>query len=131
MTPAEYRTAGFRMSLQMSQQIIDRAEAEVVSAYVDKIVPDLSPTDALYKEAVMTLAFMLLARRNVFVTRSGAKTKQSPEQSSDSDVWYNTMNLASDCDLTLKKLRALDGAVENAKVDDICGIYFSTNYWHS
>ncbi len=131
MTPEEYRNAGFRMSLQMSQKIIDRAEMEVVSSYITPIAPALLSTDTLYKRATMTLAYALMAKRNVFVTRAGAKMKQSPENSSDPEVWYNTENMNLDCHAVLMELKATEGAVKNAKIVDVIGIYFKTNFWHN
>lgn len=130
MTPEEYRNAGFRMSLQMSQKIIDRAETEVISAYITPIAPSLATTDTLYKRATMTLAYALMAKRNVFVTRAGAKMKQSPENSSDPEVWYQTDNMNLDCHAVLTELRSLTGAVKDAKIVDVIGIYFKTNFWH-
>lgn len=131
MTPADYKDAGFRMSLQMSQKIISRAETEVISSYITPIAPQLASTDSLYKRATMTLAFALMVKRNVFATRAGAKMKQSPENSSDPEIWYNTETVNMDCDAVLRELRALEGSVKDAKIVDVIGIYFKTNFWHN
>lgn len=131
MTPTDYRTAGFRVSMQIPQHLIDRFEKQVKSAYIDRIVPTMLATDELYKRAVMTLAFGLMVKRNLFATRAGAKMKQSPENSSDPDVWYSTETVNLDCHQVIEELRASNGAVKDAKVNDIIGIYFKTNFWHN
>lgn len=131
MTPTEYRNAGFRVSLQLSQDIIDRFETEVKTAYITPIVPNLATSDALYKRATMTLAFALMVKRNLFATRAGAKMKQSPENSSDPEVWYNTETVNIDCDAVIRELRSVQGAVKDAKIVDVIGIYFKTNFWHN
>lgn len=131
MTPAEYRSAGFRVSLQVPQKLLDRFEKQVVSAYIKPIVPAMTDTEELYKRATMTLAFGLMVKRNLFATRSGAKMKQSPENSSDPDVWYSTETVNFDCHQVLEELRQTEGAVKSAKVNDIIGIYFKTNFWHN
>ena len=131
MTPTDYRTAGFRMSLQVPQHILDRFEKQVQSAYIKRIVPNMANTDELYKRATMTLTFGLMVKRNLFATRSGAKMKQSPENSSDPDVWYSTETVNLDCHQVIEELRQTAGAVKGAKVNDIIGIYFKTNFWHN
>lgn len=131
MTPTDYRTAGFRMSLQIPQPVIDRLETEVQAAYITPIAPTLATTDDLYKRATMTLAFALMVKRNLFATRAGAKMKQSPENSSDPEVWYNTETINLDCDAVIRELRDAEGAVKDAKIVDVIGIYFKTNFWHN
>lgn len=131
MTPTEYRSAGFRVSLQVPQKLLDRFEKQVVSAYIKPIVPAMADTDELYMRATMTLAFGLMVKRNLFATRSGVKMKQSPENSSDPDVWYSTETVNFDCHQVLEELRHTEGAVKSAKVNDIIGIYFKTNFWHN
>lgn len=130
MTPTEYRNAGFRMSLQVPQEVINRFETEVKTSYINPIVPNMLATDDLYKRATMTLAFALMVKRNIFATRAGAKMKQSPENSSDPEVWYNTDNVNLDCYAVIEELRQSQGAVKDAKVVDVIGIYFRTNFWH-
>lgn len=131
MTPTEYRKAGFRVSLQVPQEVINRFEAEVQAAYITPIVPEMLTTDDLYKRATMTLAFALMVKRNLFATRAGAKLKQSPENSSDPEVWYNTDNVNLDCYAVIEELKQTEGAVKDAKVVDVIGIYFRTNFWHN
>lgn len=131
MTPTDYRTAGFRVSLQIPQPIIDRLEKQVKSAYIDRIVPNIDTESELYKRSLMTLTFGLMVKRNLFATRAGAKMKQSPENSSDPEVWYNTETINLDCDAVIRELRAAEGAVKDAKIVDVIGIYFKTNFWHN
>jgi hypothetical protein len=131
MTPTDYRTAGFRVSLQIPQPIIDRLEKQVKSAYIDRIVPNIDTESELYKRSLMTLTFGLMVKRNLFATRAGAKMKQSPENSSDPEVWYNTETINLDCDAVIRELRDAEGAVKDAKIVDVIGIYFKTNFWHN
>ncbi|MBQ1573107.1 MAG: hypothetical protein IIZ78_18400 [Clostridiales bacterium] len=131
MTPTEYRKAGYRVSLQVPQELINRLETEVQAAYITPIAPTLATTDDLYKRATMTLAFALMVKRNLFATRSGAKMKQSPENSSDPEVWYNTDNINLDCNAVIQELRKTQGAVKDAEFVDVIGIYFKTNFWHN
>ena len=46
MTAIEYQNAGFRVSQQVMQSEIDRAENDVKEAYIAKVAPGYSSTDA-------------------------------------------------------------------------------------
>lgn len=130
MVASDYKQNGFLLSTLIDQKIIDRAENDVILNYIQPICPELSPTDSLYKKAVMTLAFFLMCKRNnVFMTRSGAKEKDN-QFSNKSDAWNNLQNLATDCHFVIEELKKLDGANEKPKFIDICGIYFKTNFYH-
>ena len=130
MTPAEYQSAGFLLSSLINQKIIDRAENDIINAYILPICPNLPSTSDLYKKAVMTLSFMLMCKRaNVFMTRSGSKEKEN-QFSKDSDGWNNLQNLATDCHFIIEQLKSSEGANEKPKFIDICGIYFKTNFYH-
>ena len=73
MTKQEYQDAGFRLSLQVEQVDIDRAEREVTEAYCKPIAPDMDTTQEEYRKAVMNLAFLWILQHSIFGTRSGAK----------------------------------------------------------
>lgn len=130
MTKEWYQTNGYKLGLNFDQAQIDRAERDVVDAYVSRILPGADPDhDADVARCIADLAFLLLSRRNTFVTRSGAKEKTgvnsytvSPEAS--------LSEMASTCKLQLEKLAAKEGAVSGAKVRDICHIYFTSNFFH-
>lgn len=130
MTASEYKQNGFLLSTLMDQTIINRAETEVIDAYISPICPELNPLSPLYKKAVMTLAFMLMCKRDgVFLTRSGAKEKEN-QFSSKSEAWDNLQALATDCHFIIEELRRQENANKDAKITDICGIYFKTNFYH-
>ena len=124
MTAAEYIAKGFRVSGQVLQAEIDRAEREVVAAYIAKVAPAYSLTDADVKEAVMQLAVILLLQRHAVATRSGGKNKQSPNLSSDG--WPNQGDVEN-ADRLLRKVQTEKGLTSKL-VDDIAGIYFRTQF---
>lgn len=124
MTAQEYIAKGFRVSGQVLQTEIDRAEREVVAAYIDKVAPAYSLTDADVKEAVMQLAVILLLQRHAVATRSGGKNKQSPNLSSDG--WPNQGDVEN-ADRLLRKVQTEKGLTSKL-VDDIAGIYFRTQF---
>ena len=105
MTAQEYIAKGFRISGQVLQQEIDRAEREV-------------------KEAVMQLAVILLLQRHAVATRSGGKNKQSPNLSTDG--WPNQGDVEN-ADRLLRKVQTEKGLTSKL-VDDIAGIYFRTQF---
>lgn len=124
MTAQEYIAKGFRVSGQVLQAEIDRAEREVVAAYIAKVAPAYSLTDADVKEAVMQLAVILLLQRHAVATRSGGKNKQSPNLSTDG--WPNQGDVEN-ADRLLRKVQTEKGLTSKL-VDDIAGIYFRTQF---
>ena len=124
MTAAEYIAKGFRVSGQVLQTEIDRAEREVVAAYIAKVAPAYSLTDADVKEAVMQLAVILLLQRHAVATRSGGKNKQSPNLSTDG--WPNQGDVEN-ADRLLRKVQTEKGLTSKL-VDDIAGIYYRTQF---
>lgn len=129
MTPQEYTNKGFAVSLHIDQSIIDRAEADVRAAYVAPIVGESEQGEAVV-DAVANLAFMLMTQRNVFVTRSGAKEKTNAN-SRIAETWNTLQEMAHVCAMKIEALRNLPGANKTAKVNDICRLYFSTNFFNS
>lgn len=124
MTAQEYIAKGFRVSGQVLQTEIDRAEREVVEAYIAKVAPAYSLTDTAVKEAVMQLAVILLLQRHAVATRSGGKNKQSPNLSTDG--WPNQGDV-DNADRLLRKVQTVSGLTSKL-VDDIAGIYFRTQF---
>lgn len=130
MTPSDYRENGFQMSSLIDQKIINRAELDIIDAYIKPINPSLPNTDTVYKNTLMTLSFFLICKRtNVFATRSGSKEKKN-EFSEKSDGWDNLQALATDCHLALERLKMTNGANKEFVIKDICGIYYKTNFFH-
>ena len=124
MTAQEYIAKGFRVSGQVLQTEIERAEREVVEAYIAKVAPAYSLTDTAVKEAVMQLAVILLLQRHAVATRSGGKNKQSPNLSTDG--WPNQGDVEN-ADRLLRKVQTVSGLTSKL-VDDIAGIYFRTQF---
>ena len=132
MTPQDYIAAGYNVSSLIAQTAIDKAEADVMRAYIIPVYPTApeEPTNAVVKRCTMEFASLLLALRSIFVTRAGSKTKQT-EKSYTPTRAEILQQYASDCVAALNDLRALEGAYSGAKVNDICGVYFKSNYFNS
>lgn len=130
MSPSDYKQNGFLLSTLLDQTIINRAESDVIVNYIQPICPDLNPLSPLYKKAVMTLAFYLMCKRNnIFMTRSGAKTKDNQFSEPDQEGWKTVNNLVLDCHFIIEELKNQEGAIENPKINDIANIYFKSTYW--
>lgn len=128
MTPQEYANKGFAVSLHIDQSVIDRAEADVRAAYVTPIVGVNAQGEAV-NDAIANLAFMIMTQRNVFVTRSGAKEKTNAN-SRTVEAWETLQEMAHTCAMKIAALRELSGANKTAEVNDICRLYFKTNFFY-
>lgn len=124
MTAEQYRAAGYRVSLQVTQLEIDRAEADVLASYVSKVAPAYSTNDADVKAAVMQLAVILLLNRHAVATRSGGKTKETPQQSTNA---YASQGDVENADRLLRKVQTVAG-LPSKLVDDIAGIYYRNTF---
>ena len=76
MTANDYILAGYEMSKQVSEEVITKAERDVMSAYVIPIL-GAEATVEENKCDVMALAYCLLLRRNVVKTRFGSEIKNN------------------------------------------------------
>ena len=125
MTKQEYQDKGFRLSLQVEQADIDRAEKAVTDAYIAPLTDDR--TGELIVSAIMNFAFLWLMQHSLYNTRSGAKSVNitSSTTPSNDDV---LRQCAWDCHQSLQALREEVGKAD-VKVFDICRIYFTTNYF--
>lgn len=124
MTAQEYQAAGYRVSQQVMQSEIDRAEADVTAAYIAKVAPTFSSTDADVKAAVMQLTVILLTNRHAVATRSGGKTKDTPQLSQNA---YASQGDVDNADRLLRKVQTVAG-LPSKLVDDIAGIYYRNTY---
>lgn len=124
MTAQEYQAAGYRVSQQVMQSEIDRAEADVTAAYIAKVAPTFSSTDADVKAAVMQLAVILLTNRHAVATRSGGKTKDTPQLSQNA---YASQGDVDNADRLLRKVQTVAG-LPSKLVDDIAGIYYRNTF---
>ena len=124
MTAAQYQQAGYRVSLQVTQAEIERAEADVTTAYIAKVAPTYSLTDTDVIAAVMQLAAILLLNRHAVATRSGGKTKDTPQQSTNA---YASQGDVDNADRLLRKVQTV-GGLPSKLVDDIAGIYYRNTF---
>lgn len=130
MTKEWYKSQGYHIGLEGTQELIDRAEREVKAAYVLPILPNADfEHDDDVKECLANLAYMRLLQITLFVTRSGAKEKfgdHSNNASNDAKFYEQGRVAASSVD----KLRTMPGANVTAKVNDICQIFFKSNFFY-
>lgn len=127
MTKQWYIARGYKLSAQIEEGEIARAERDVTAAYVAPIIGTATiPTD-IREAAVGNLAFLLLLQRSVFATRAGAKVKTG-YNSTDASAWDVLQQEATACHLWLEELRKQPGVNADAEVTDICKIYFKTNF---
>ena len=129
MTKEWYKAQGYHVGLEGTQEMIDRAEREVKAAYIAPILPAADFEQADVMQCLADLAFMRLLQITLFVTRSGAKEKTgqySLNASADAKYAEQGRVAASAVD----RLRAMSGANATAKVDDICQIFFKSNFFY-
>lgn len=129
MTAQEYNALGYPVSLHIEQPIIDRAEADVHAAYIEPIAGTTHDSEQVVKDALAALSFLLMTQRNVFVTRSGAKEKTNAN-SRNADAWAGLQEQANTCAMRIDILREQPWANKRAGMNDICRIYFATNFYH-
>lgn len=127
MTKQWYMAHGYKLSAQIEESEIGRAERDVTAAYVSPIIGEATIPAEVCEAAVGNLAFLLLLQRSVFATRSGAKVKTG-YNSADASAWDILQQEAASCHLQLETLREQEGANADAEVTDICKIYFKTNF---
>lgn len=130
MTKEWYKSQGYHIGLEGTQEVIDRAEREVKVAYVDPILPNADYDNAGVKQCLADLAYMRMLQLTLFVTRSGAKEKfgdHSANASSDAKYYEQGMVAAQAVDA----LRAMSGANATAKVNDICHLFFKSNFFYN
>ena len=124
MTPEQYKDAGFKVSVQVAPKEIERAEADVTAAYIAKVAPTFSCTDADVVACVMQLAVILLLQRHAVATRSGGKTKNTPSLSENA---YPSQGDVENADRLLRKVQTLPG-LPSRLVDDIAHIYYRNEF---
>ena len=125
-----YRQNGYELSTLIDDATIERAERDITDAYITPIVGTETVDKTIVERAVGSLAFLLILQRTIFATRAGAKTKTG-YNSQDADAWAKLQQEATACDLALQVLKRQDGVNANARVNDICKIYFATNFFNN
>ena len=128
MDATTMKNAGYRISLQVSDEEVDLAASDVETAYVKRIYDYDRPSGAELN-AIMCLAYILILQRHSVATRAGGKTKISPSLSTDSGP---TQQDFAKADMLLRKVQEAHGeaaqGLPSTLVDDICGIYYRTNF---
>ncbi len=130
MTKEWYKEHGYHVGMEGTQDVIDRAEREVKVAYIAPILPDADFSKEEVKQCLADLAFMRMLQITLFVTRSGAKEKfgdHSNNATEDAKFYEQGLVAAGAVD----KLRAMSGANATAKVDDICRLFFKSNFFYN
>lgn len=129
MTKEWYKSKGYHICLEGTQEVIDRAEREVKVAYISPILPNADFNKEDVKQCLADLAYMRMLQITLFVTRSGAKEKfgdNSSNASGDAKFYEQGMVAAAAVD----NLRKMQGANAEAKVNDICHIFFKSNFFY-
>ena len=127
MNVQEYRDFGLNVSANVSAQVLTSSEALVERCYLKPLRGVLPADDELERGAVMCLAFLyVLESSNTFATRAGAKGTAitASTQASGADM-LNAV--AARCRSELELVASEYGADVRA-CDDVCQVYFSTNY---
>ena len=127
MTKQWYIEHGFKMSSLIEQTEIDRAERDVIAAYILPIENGHTTPVELRQSIIGQLAFLLLLQRTLFLTRAGAKSKTG-YNSQEADAWAKLQQEAVSCHQALEGLKAQEGVNRDAKIIDICKIYFKSNF---
>lgn len=131
MNAQDYRADGYGLSQQIEQGIITRAERDVVNAYIVPLIGETPTSEQVEAEpirsAVMALAFLLVSQRSSMATRAGAKLKQT-EQSTTPTYEDVLRQNAPTCVRYLQDIAPYE--VMSRKVNDICGIFFKSNYFN-
>lgn len=123
MEASEYRNAGYRVSLQVTQSEIDRAEREVTEAYVAKVAPSFDAESNEVKACIMSLVYILLLQRHAVATRAGGKVKQSPMLSENAEPTQGDLDNADRLLMAISEVR-----FPSRVVDDICGLYYGKKF---
>lgn len=128
MTKEWYKQRGYHIGLEGTQELIDRAEREVKAAYVQPILPSADYDDTEVMSCVADLAYMRMLQITLFVTRAGAKEKLSTRSTTASnESKFNEQGIVAAS--AVDRLRQMQGAVAEAKVNDICQLFFTSNYF--
>lgn len=127
MTVQEYRDFGLNVSANVSAQVLTSAEALVERCYL-KPLRGVKPKDyELEETCIMCLAFLyVLESSNTFATRAGAKGTAitASTQASGAEMLNS---VAARCRNELEFVaEQYGGSVRSC--DDVCQVYFSTNY---
>ena len=131
MTIEWYIEHGFDISAQLSAEVLKRAEDNIIKCYLLPIVDGVPNYDEdLYTEALANLTFLLLAQQNMKVTRAGAKVKET--DTSDTVAPYEIAPAYYElCYKALYDLCESTGRSEFPKMQDVCRLFYKSNYFYT
>lgn len=125
MIKQEYIVAGYRLGANIEQAQLDKAEADVKSAYIlPYFINEPDFTAAPFRGCVMELAYIYVMRERAFATRVGGVNKTSDRSTTDIDLSIHNQIAA----MRLRQVRALQE--RSGETTDICMIYFINRIRH-
>lgn len=128
MNVQDYKSRGYAVSMQIEQAAIDRAEADVIAAYLDPVGSRNEDNQREYDEALMTLASTLILQRSIVATRAGAKEKTTAQSVSAERYNIQVQQVAA-CQFRLSQFaRKCNVDKPWRLVTDICHIYWKSFY---
>ena len=131
MNVQDYRAEGFALSMNIDQAAVTRAEKDVIANYIVPIMGDNFDQECEpVRSCILALSFLLVMERKAVATRAGGKEKLTQQSTTPTRAELLAQNAAT-CARHIEQVRAIDGANKNAKVHDICGIYFKSNFFYT
>lgn len=132
MNTQDYRADGYTLSQWIDQAKITKAENDIVKAYIAPLmgrVPSQEERETEpYRSAIMQLSFLLVSQRSAVATRAGAKVKMTEQSNTPAyeDILHQNAPTAV---RYLQDIAPFE--IISKKVDDICGIFFKSNYFYT
>lgn len=127
MNAQDYKAAGYPLSVHIEQTTIERVEREMIAAYIAPIAGvNIDAESEPYRAAIMVLSFVSLALENVAVTRIGGRTKNATQSIIPTRLEI-LQQYAPTAAMHIDAIRKANGG-STARVNDILGLYFSTNF---
>ena len=126
MTKEWYISHGYRCSVNIEQAAIDRAERDVMAAYVSPLIPTATGAEEGLQPLIADIAFLLILQRSLVVTRKGTKVK-TDAQSVNESVEAAQAEQAKMAALALGQLQEL--STNGGQVTDICELKYKTKFF--
>ena len=128
MTAQDYQSAGYRVSLQTEQTVINRIETEVKDNYINPVAGAYDEHEPGHKAALMALAFIGLCQAQLFSSRTGGVRKNNGESER---AEFDTIKARTAPVAHALLMSIGDGSDPLDKVHDVYGIYFNTNFFNN
>lgn len=133
LTGNELRSRGFKVSVQVKEEAITRAEESVAAAYLFPLTGgrEVGAMDENLKKMIAELAFMELTFHSTFYTATGAEDKKHA-QGFEPTLARMRGEMAERCGariIEFMQARDIDRSALKG-VRDICNVFFRKNfYW--